>query len=176
MVHDRASWRMRMRRAALTLAVAALPFAGLDGSAVHAQSAMRSPSINIQSRIPTINPTVTPRINSNIAGTAVTGIGRTSPNLRTSPACSYAYRDSGGECRDQPVTSSDGGGSTGDVPGKGKNKGPRRIVSQTAALNLQTATGEIVAVIDSSLSDLQADDLARRHGLARREWQIFASL
>jgi hypothetical protein len=172
MVHDRASWRMKMRRGALTLAVAALPFACLDGSAVHAQSAMRSPSINIQSRIPTINPTVTPRINSNIAGTAVTGIGRTSPNLRTSPACSYAYRDSAGECRDQPVTSSDGG-STGDGPGKGKSKGPRRDVTQTAALNLRSISGEIVAEIDSSLSDAQADQLARRHGLARMESQNF---
>jgi subtilisin family serine protease len=163
-----------MRRAALTLAVAALPFAGLDGSAVHAQSAMRSPSINIQSRIPTINPTVTPRINSNIAGTAVTGIGRTSPNLRTSPACSYAYRDSGGECRDQPVTSADGG-STGDASkGKNKSKGPRRIVTQTAAINLNSIAGEIVAEIDGALSDAQADQLARRHGLERLQSQNFS--
>src|ERR1700676_1445444 len=172
MVHDRASWRMRMRRAALTLAVAALPFAGLDGSAVHAQSAMRSPSINIQSRIPTINPTVTPRINSNIAGTAVTGIGRTSPNLRTSPACSYAYRGSGGECRDQPVTSA-GGGGTGDASkGRNKSKGPRRIVTQTAAINPNSIV-EIVAEIDGALSDAQADQLARRHGLERLQSQNF---
>jgi subtilisin family serine protease len=164
---------MRMRRAALTLAVAALPFAGFDGSAVHAQSAMRSPSINIQSRIPTINPTVAPRINSNIAGTAVTGIGRTSPNLRTSPACSYAYRDSGGECRDQPVTSADGG-STGDASkGKNKSKGPRRIVTQTAAVNPNSAAGEIVGEIDGALSDAQADQLARRHGLERLQSQNF---
>lgn len=173
MVHDRASWRMRMRRAALTLAVAALPFAGLDGSAVHAQSAMRSPSINIQSRIPTINPTVTPRINSNIAGTAVTGIGRTSPNLRTSPACSYAYRDSGGECRDQPVTSADGGGTDDASKGKNKSKGPRRIVTQTAAVNPNSITDKIVAEIDGALSDAQADQLARRHGLERLQSQNF---
>ena len=162
-----------MRRAALTLAVAALPFAGLDGSAVHAQSAMRSPSINIQSRIPTINPTVTPRINSNIAGTAVTGIGRTSPNLRTSPACSYAYRDSGGECRDQPVTSADGGGTGDASKGRNKSKGPRRIVTQTAAINPNSIV-EIVAEIDGALSDAQADQLARRHGLERLQSQNFA--
>ena len=161
-----------MRRAALTLAVAALPFAGLDGSAVHAQSAMRSPSINIQSRIPTINPTVTPRINSNIAGTAVTGIGRTSPNLRTSPACSYAYRDSGGECRDQPVTSADGGGTGDASKGRNKSKGPRRIVTQTAAINPNSIV-EIVAEIDGALSDAQADQLARRHGLERLQSQNF---
>ena len=162
-----------MRRAALTLAVAALPFAGLDGSAVHAQSAMRSPSINIQSRIPTINPTVTPRINSNIAGTAVTGIGRTSPNLRTFPACSYAYRDSGGECRDQPVTSADGGGTGDASKGRNKSKGPRRIVTQTAAINPNSIV-EIVAEIDGALSDAQADQLARRHGLERLQSQNFA--
>jgi subtilisin family serine protease len=174
MVHDRASWRMKMRRAALTVAVAALPLACFSGSAVQAQSAMRSPSISIQSRIPTINLTVMPRINSNVAGTAVTGIGRTSPNLRTSPACSYAYRDSAGECRDQPVTSSDGG-STGDASlGKGKSKGPRRDVTQTAALNLRSIPSHLVAEIDGSLSDAQADQLARRHGLVRLESQKFS--
>jgi hypothetical protein len=81
---------MKTWRAALALAVAALPFAYFDGSAVRAQSIMRSPNLNIQSRIPTINPTITPRIDPNIAGTAITGIGRTTPNLRTSPPCSYA--------------------------------------------------------------------------------------
>src|ERR1700694_4397262 len=99
MVHDRASWRRTTQRAALALTVAALPFAYLDGSAVQAQSIMRSPNLNIQSRIPTINPTVTPRIDPNIAGRAV--IARTTPNLRTYPACSYAYRNSDGECSNQ---------------------------------------------------------------------------
>ena len=67
MVHDRANWRMKTRRAALALAVAALPLACLDSPAVHAQSIMRSPSISIGSRIPTITPTVTPRIDPNVA-------------------------------------------------------------------------------------------------------------
>jgi subtilisin family serine protease len=165
MVHDRANWRMKAQRAALALITAALPFAYLDGSAVHAQSIMRSPNLNIGSRIPSINPTMGPRIDPNIAGRAVIGIGRTTPNLRTYPACSYAYRDSDGECRDQPVTSADGG--SGGASGKNKNNnGPRRNVAQTA-LNLRTIAGEIVAEIDGSLSDAQADNLARRHGLAR---------
>jgi hypothetical protein len=165
---------MKARRAALTLAVAALPFAGPGGSAVHAQNFVRSPSINVQSRIPTINPTVTPRIDANIAGRAVTAIGRTSPNLRTQPACSYAYRDSDGQCGDKPVTSSDGGaGGTGGVSDKGKSKGPRRDGTQTAALTLRAITGELVAEFDSSQS---ADQLARRHGLARVDSQNFALL
>src|ERR1700704_6430498 len=169
MIHDRPSWRIKTRRAAL--AVAALPFAYFDGSAVHAQNIMRSPNLNIQSRIPSINPTVAPRIDPNIAGRAVTGIGRTTPNLRTYPACSGAYRNGGGECRDQPVSSADGGG-TGGVSGKNKSSAPRRNAAQTV-LNLRTIAGEIVAEIDGSLSDAQADELSRRHGLARLASQNF---
>jgi len=165
---------MKTRRAAVALVVAALPFAYFDGSAVHAQSIMRSPNLNIQSRIPTLNPTITPRIDPNIAGTAITGIGRTTPNLRTSPACSYAYRGSDGECGDKPVSSADGAGAggTGGSAAKNKNSGPRRNIAQTA-LNLRTVAGQIVAEIDGSLSDVQADELARRHRLARLRSQNF---
>jgi hypothetical protein len=176
MAHDRVNWRVKMRRAALALTVAALPFAYQGGSAVQAQSIMRSPNLNIQSRIPTINPTV-PRIDPNIAGRAVTGIART-PNLRTYPACSYAYRNSDGECSDKPVLSTDGGGS-GGASGKNKDKnkssGPRRIVAQTA-LNQGTVAGHLVAEIDGSLSGTQADELARRHGLVRLQSQDFPLL
>jgi len=175
MVHDRANWRVKTQRAALALTVAALPFA--YGSTVQAQSAMRSPNLNIQSRIPTINPTVVPRIDPNIAGRAVTAIART-PNLRTYPACSYAYRNSDGECSNKPVLSTDSGGTGGSGGASGKNKdknknsGPRRIVAQTA-LNPPTIAGEIVAEIDASLSVTQADELARRHGLVRLQSQDF---
>jgi hypothetical protein len=62
---------MKTRRAALAFAVAALSFA--DGSAVQAQSVMRSPNLNVQSRIPGTNSTVTPRINRNIDGSAAAG-------------------------------------------------------------------------------------------------------
>src|SRR6266404_7308328 len=173
MVYDRANWRVKARRAALALTVAALPFAYLGGSAVQSQSAMRSTNLNIQSRIPTITPTVVPRIDPNSAGRAVTGIART-PNLRTYPACSYAYRNSDGECSNKPVLSTDGGsgGASGKNKDKNKNSGPRRVVAQTA-LNLGAIAGEIVAEIDSSLSLTQTDELARRHGLARLQSQNF---
>jgi hypothetical protein len=168
MIHDRASWRVKTRRTVLALTVAALPFASLDGSAVHAQSIMRSPNLNIQPRIPTINPTVVPRIDPSIAA-------RTTPNLRTYPACGYAYRNSDGECSNKPVSSADGGGS-GGASGKNKDKnktsGPRRIVAQTV-LNPPAIAGEIVAEIDSALSDAQADELARRHGIVRLQSQNF---
>src|SRR6266581_2974456 len=164
MVHDRANWRDKTRRAALALTVAALPVACLDGAAVHAQSIMRSPNLNIGSRIPSINSTVMPRIDPNIA------------NLRTHPACSYAYRDSNGECSDKPVSSADGGGGSGGSSGKNKNKnknsGPLSRLLQTV-LDSRTIAGEIVAEIDGSLSDAQADELARRHRLERIGSQNF---
>jgi len=160
MVHDRVNWRSKTRRAALALTVAALPFVYLDGASVYAQSIMRSPNLNIGSRIPSINP--------NIAG-------RTTPNLRTYPACSYAYRDSSGECSDKPVSSADGGGSGGSS-GKNKNRnnnsGTLSKLPKTV-LNSRTIAGEIVAEIDGSLSDAQADELARRHRLERIGSQNF---
>jgi hypothetical protein len=107
MVDDRASWRIWLQRAALALTMAALPAGYVAVPAAHAQSLMRSPNLNIGSRIPTVNPTVAPRIDPNIAGRAVTGIGRT-PNLRTYPACSYAYRGGDGGCSDRPISSADG--------------------------------------------------------------------
>jgi Subtilase family len=167
MFHDGANWRMKARRAALLLIAAVLPIAALGGSAVQAQNMMRSPNLNISSRIPSIN---TVRIDPNIAG-------RTTPNLRTSPACSYAYRDSDGECQDRPVVSTGGGGSGGNggSSGKGKNNGPGRNAVQSV-LNLPAVTGHIVAEIDGSLSAVQADELARRHGLVRLESQKFPLL
>jgi subtilisin family serine protease len=99
---------------------------------------------------------------------------RYSPNLY--PACGYAYRDSSGECRDQPVTSA-GGGSGGGKSATNKNKkgGSNQDAPQTA-LNLRTVTGELVAELDSSLSDAQADELARRHRLERISSQNFPLL
>src|SRR6266567_3172192 len=163
MVHDRANWRSKARRAALALTLAALPCACLGGASVYAQSIMRSPNLNIGSRIPSINSTVMPRIDPNIA------------NLRARPACSYAYRDSNGECSDKPVSSADGGGSggsSGKNKNRNKNSGPLSKLPQTV-LNSRTIAGEIVAEIDGSLSDAQADELARRHRLERIGSQNF---
>ena len=206
MIHDRANWRMTARRPALALISAALPLVCLDGSAVHAQSFMRSPSINIESRIPTINPAVAPRVNPNIAARTVTTVGRTTPRIdatavmRTTPrigamtlrsasqigvrslpyvryspnlypACAYAYHAGDGACLDQPVTSADGG--SGGPPGKKAGNSPRRNGPQTAALSSPSVTNEIVAEIDGALTDTQADELARRHGLARLQSRNF---
>jgi hypothetical protein len=182
MAHDYADWRIRLRRAVLALTAAALPLAYFDGAVVQAQSIMRSPNLNIGSRIPSISPTVT-RIAPNIAGRAVT-IGRTTPRLNARmtlrpglpylryspnlyPVCDY---DANGECLDRPLLSADGGGNGASA--KRSHNGPRRDAAQTA-LNLRTIAGELVAEIDGSLSDAQTDELARRHGLARLESRNF---
>jgi len=168
MIHDDASWRMKVRRAALSLVAAMLPFASVGSSAVHAQSIMRSPNINVQPRIPGINPTV-PRIDPNLAGRAVTGVGATAGRIR--PACSAAYRESSGDCSDQPVASGDGGG-TGRGSGKKGSKDPGGNTAQTA-LNSRAIANELVAEIDGVLSDAEVDARARRHGLTRVESQNF---
>jgi subtilisin family serine protease len=144
---------MKARRTALALTLAALPFAYLDGAAVHAQSIMHSPSLNIGSRVPSISVARDP----NIAGRAVVGIGRMTPNLKTYQGCSYAYRDGG--CKGRLDTSADGGGATG-APGKKSNNGPRRNTA-LSVLNPGATGNEIVAEIDGP----QADELARRHRL-----------
>ena len=169
MIHDRANERTKTRRALLI--AAALWFAGLDGTPVHAQSVMRSPNLNIGSRIPSINPTVTPRIDANIAGRAVSVLDRATPRIRL--GCSYATRDSSGQCQDQSVTPADSGGGKGDVTAKKTNNNvARRNVVQTAP-NIRTIANELVAEIDGSLSGTQADELARRHRLERIASQNF---
>ncbi len=185
MVDDGANWRIIARRAVPALIAAAWLFASFDDAAVQAQSIMRSPNLNIAPRLPRINPTVGARVNPTITGKAVgisrtttvrsvprIGVGSTLPYARYSPnlypPCSGGYRDGG--CWDQSVSSSNGGG--GSALAKHGNNIPRREVSQ-AALTLHTVGNELVAEIDEALSDAQADELARRHGLVRLESQNF---
>src|SRR3984957_2214748 len=193
MVHDGANWRITAARAVTALIAAAWLFASFAGTAVQAQSIMRSPSFNIAPRLPRINPSLAARgnptgvtrVNPNITGKAVTisrtttvvrsvprtGVGSTlpyahySPNLY--PPCSDGYRDGG--CSDQSGSSAGGGGG---ASAKNGNDVPRRDVAQ-AALNLRAVANELVAEIDGALSDAQADELARRHGLVRLQSQNF---
>ncbi len=98
---------------------------------------------------------------------------RYSPNLY--PVCDYAYRGSGGECYDRPVALIDGGGSGKGSSANGKSGGPRNNAAQTA-INLNAVSNELVAEIDGGLTDVQADELARRHGLIRVGSQNFPLL
>lgn len=153
--------RMMIRRTMRTLIAALLPLAFLGSPSALAQSIMRSPTINIPSRIPSINPNITAR--------AVTGVGENSPRVRT--PCGAAYREASGDCSDQPVTSSDGSGN-GRASNKKGNNDARRNTLQTS-LNSLTVANEIVGEIDGALSDAQVDALARRHRLTRVESQNF---
>ena len=194
MVHDGANWRVRTRRAALVLLVALLPLIALEPLA-HAQSIMRTPNLNVGSRMPTINPTVTPRINPTIAARPVvradtvartppSRIGTTSSTLRVRPtlpyarfspnlypACEAALRGPDGECFDRPVMSAGGGdGASAKKGSKGSHNNAQ------AAVNLRAVRNELVAEIDGALSTAEADELARRHGLERIASQSFPLL
>ena len=181
----------------MALAAAALPFVCLSGLPPNAQSIMRTPSLHVEPRAPSINSNIAPRINSNLGAIAVArtpsprvsvtpamhavpriGVQSTLPNAHyspnLSPACGYAYRGSDGECLDRPVVSGDGGGKKGGSAKKG-NGGARDNAAQTA-VNLQAVPNELVAEIDGTLTDRQVEELARRHGLTRLEARNFPLL
>ncbi len=124
MVHDGFNWRMKKRRRALILSAALLPLLAFAASAVHAQSVMRTPNLNVGSRVPSIN-TVAPRTTPNIAARPNVGVetvARTRSDLgarstlsvarfptNSSSACQNGGRDADGEC----LVTSTGGGNGG---------------------------------------------------------------
>jgi Subtilase family len=159
------------RRAIVTLIAAALPLvcvgALLVGApAVHAQSIMRTPNLNIGPRVPAITSGATSRISPNIAGAVGRSVGDVHYSHNNFPSCDPANRAAGGECIDRAVSSGDGGPGGGAK--RSRNNAPRRNNVQ-AAVNLRIVANEIIAEID----DAQADDMARRHRLARIEAQNF---
>lgn len=147
-----------------------------------AQSIMRTPTINVPSRIPTISPNVAARVTPGVTartvnvdrartvttarvpsartGAPVLPYARYSPNLY--PTCAAAFRDADGECLAQP---NDGGDGTSKVAKKSAGKG--RGNGTPAVADLRIFANEFVAEIDDKLSVTEADDLARRHGLTR---------
>jgi len=153
----------------------AVPF---GAEVVHAQAIMRTPTINIPSRTPTISSNIAGHVNTNVTGRTVNNLdrgpgvrltprlssarlaqpvlpyARYSPNLY--PACTAPYRDADGECVDQAGS----GGGSGKSAKKGAGKSGRNTTQATA--NLRTFANEFVAEIDGD-----ADALARRHGLTR---------
>jgi hypothetical protein len=205
MAQHRVKWRIEALGGALALTVAvAAMLACSDSSVVHAQSIMRSPSINIGPRISRINPNIGARVNPNIAGRAAAiNVGRTTPNistnigaristttvssirsvprigvrstlpyLHTSPNLYPLCDDLGGDATCGYQQTSVGSSGGGAAPVKNRTSGPRRNVTQ-AAIDQRTIANEIVAEIDGALSDAQADELARRHGLVRLQSQNF---
>ena len=168
-----------MRRTALALTAAGLSFACPGVPAVQAQSVMRSPNLNIQSRMPTINPTVTPRINPNHrrperrpAYSSRIGVTSTLPEcaLFAESVAGLQLRPSRqhGECQEKPVASSDGGGAAANPPAtRTARTAARAAMRRWPRSSSAAVANEFVAEIDGSLSDAQADALARRHGLVR---------
>ena len=137
-----------------------------------AQNIMRSPNLNINSRVPTMpNIPTTPnvpnvtnidrgpspivRIDPNLAGRGVSGMGN---NLRTQTTCTAADRDNG-NCAGQ--VTSNGQNRRGKRQGQGQ--GGRGNATDTA-LATRMPANEIIAEIDSVMTDAQAAALARRGG------------
>lgn len=177
MMQGAASWRSRARRTALALTVLAMPLVG--NPVAQAQNFVRPPSLNIGPRVPQINPNVgrgdiagvaarvpAPNIAARVNVNPATPYLHYSPNLY--PSCGAAFRDSGGDCLGEPVSTAGGGGGSS---GKGKNSGARGNNTVQTALNLRTYANRIIAEI--TLSNEQADALARRHGLRRISSQAF---
>src|SRR3984957_11260743 len=146
-------WRLKILPATVSLLAALALFVG--GSPASAQSIMRSPNLNISSRVPTM-----PRIDPNLAGRAITGLNGN--NIRIPPSCTAADRDSG-NCSGQAAT----GSNARKITSKAGN------ASLQASISSRAIAGEIVAEIDGTLSDAQVDGLARRHGLRRIGSQSF---
>ncbi|SFI77603.1 S8 family serine peptidase [Bradyrhizobium sp. Gha] len=145
-----------------------------------AQAIMRTPTISVPTRTPTISPGVAARVVGGDHGPHVTPhvtptvhtiariapnsvnpvlpYARYSPNLY--PACSNGYRD--GECLGQPNGGGDGSGRSAK-----KSAGKGRGNATPLALSSRSFANEFVAEIDGALSPAEADELARRHGLTR---------
>jgi subtilisin family serine protease len=173
MVPHQPSLRIRALRAAAALF--GLSFAFCAVTPADAQGFMRTPSISVGARLPSIAPTGVPNIGAIRMPTVqpVLPSPHYSPNLH--PACPAAERTADGECLNGAL-SSDSGGAGANGP-RDKRAARRRNDNATLpAANLRVIPGQIVAELDGTLSDAQADQLARRHGLARVASQNFPLL
>jgi subtilisin family serine protease len=111
MVDAGVNWRKRTRRAAWALSAVALPLVLLGGSVAYAQSIMRTPSLRIDSRVPTINPTVTSRVNPVTAGRVNPAVGgRINPTTVNRPTIMNRPNNVGVIARIPPTKG--GGGPT----------------------------------------------------------------
>ncbi len=168
--------QLRAGAYASSVGAALLLAACLGIEVAHAQAIMRTPTISLPSRTPTISPNVaaravsvdrgprvmpTPHIAARLGSNPVLPYAHYSPNLY--PACSNAHRDANGECLDQPNGGGDGSGKS-VKKGTGKGRGNNNI---SVALGSRSFANEFVAEINGALSPTEADELARRHGLTR---------
>jgi hypothetical protein len=171
---------MKSRRVTLALAALAFPVMALAASAVHAQRIMRSPQINIPGRAVVVTPHVAPNVavhvNPNVPHInpvmrnpqpSLTGRLVTHPQLPYLHTSPNFYPPCGGDdCVDATVT------AVGHDSLARRNANRRRDAAQPA-VNLRIIADEIVAEIGGSLTEAQADEIARRHGLRRIQSQNF---
>jgi subtilisin family serine protease len=176
MRHDNSKPRMTFVQAGAVAALAIFAASAADAQAIR-------PNLAVAPHVPVIaGPPPVPHVDPGITGRLTPHPQM--PNLHLSPnrhpSCGDNVR-----CDDASVSSSangstvTGNGVTADgSTRKGKNavkSGPRRETVQAAA-NLLTVTNDIIAEIDGTLTNEQADALARRHGLRRIESQNFPLL
>ncbi|QIP04851.1 S8 family serine peptidase [Bradyrhizobium symbiodeficiens] len=184
--------RVRTGAYASPVGAALLIAACLGVEVAQAQAIMRTPTISVPTRTPTISPSIAARVGPTVSATAVSvdrgprtiatiphtttsrlrpttvqPYARYSPNLY--PACTAPYRDADGECLAQPNA---GGGDPGKPVKKSAGKG-RGNVTPVVAGNLRSFANEFVAEIDGTMSPGDADALARRHGLTRISSESF---
>ena len=78
---------MKVGCAAIALAVAVASLALLGMPQASAQAIMRTPNLNVQPRIPAINPSIAPRVDTNVAArpNMVTGADRVTPRTPRGP-------------------------------------------------------------------------------------------
>ena len=188
MVHDRANWLIGMRRTALALTAAdvvvcILRYPGGSRAKCHALAQPQHPVADAdhqsdrgaadQSGYHRVGQNATRQIRRasgrrrfrmrasrrTFRRPAATPIATAAANARTSRSSSIA-------------AANHNGGGAGKSARNGKNGGAGRN-APLAALNPTAIPNEFVAEIDGSLSDAQADALARRHGLVRLQSQNF---
>jgi len=161
------------RKILLLIAIAApLTLGSLNADA---QGFVRPPNITVAPRVvtPPPPPPASVRINPNIAGRVsdVGGTTRFSTNATTN--CAAAYRDPAtGECLNQPA-GSQGSNGNGRSSSKGKKTSAFRNNGVAATVANTSANNELLAELDGTLTDAQADELARRHRLRRISSQNF---
>ena len=187
----RSESKVRAGAYASSVGAALLLAACLGVEVAQAQAIMRTPTISVPSRTPTISPSIAARVSPGVGARAVgvapgpraipaiphtitarTGptpvlpYARYSPNLY--PSCTAPYRDAAGECLAQPGASGDGAGKSGR-----KSAGKGRGNNTQVAASRRSFAGEFVAELDGALSVADADALARRHGLTRIASETF---
>jgi hypothetical protein len=169
MMRGAGSWLSRASRAALALTALLIA-----GAAAQAQGFVRPPNLNIAPRAPQINNPNVGIAGANVVRMPPPNIGvRANPTISTYPHYSpnlypSCVRDNDGECLSAPVT------TIGGVPtGKGKGKGAGSNNTFQNALNLRFYNNHIVAELEGTYTDEQAEALARRHGLRRLSLQAF---